>query len=53
MLKIKCDIDQQYLKTIDLHFVKVEGLSRSTQILTSKVDLRPVRLKIFLMAVDP
>ena len=24
MLKIKCDINQQYLKTIDLHFVKSE-----------------------------
>ena len=22
MLKIKCDINQQYLKTVDLHFVK-------------------------------
>ena len=24
MLKIKCDISQQYLKTVDLHFVKSE-----------------------------
>ena len=24
MLKIKCDINQQYLKTYDLHFVKSE-----------------------------
>ena len=24
MLKIKCDINQQYLKTVDLHFVKYE-----------------------------
>ena len=24
MLKIKCDINQQYLKTDDLHFVKSE-----------------------------
>ena len=24
MLKIKCDINQQYLKTVDLHFVKSE-----------------------------
>ena len=24
MLKVKCDINQQYLKTIDLHFVKSE-----------------------------
>ena len=24
MLKTKCDIDQQYLKTVDLHFVKSE-----------------------------
>ena len=24
MLKIKCDIKQQYLKTVDLHFVKSE-----------------------------
>ena len=24
LLKIKCDINQQYLKTIDLHFVKSE-----------------------------
>ena len=24
MLKIKCDINQQYLKTVDLHFVKTE-----------------------------
>ena len=24
MLKIKCDINQQYLKTFDLHFVKSE-----------------------------
>ena len=24
MLKIKCDIDKQYLKTDDLHFVKSE-----------------------------
>ena len=23
-LKIKCDINQQYLKTVDLHFVKSE-----------------------------
>ena len=24
MLKIKCDINQQYLKTVDLYFVKSE-----------------------------
>ena len=24
MLKMKCDINQQYLKTVDLHFVKFE-----------------------------
>ena len=24
MLKIKCDINQQYLKTVNLHFVKSE-----------------------------
>ena len=24
VLKIKCDINQQYLKTVDLHFVKSE-----------------------------
>ena len=24
MLKIKCDINQQYLKRVDLHFVKSE-----------------------------
>ena len=24
MLKIKCDINQQYLKTVDLHFVESE-----------------------------
>ena len=24
MLKIKCDINQQFLKTVDLHFVKSE-----------------------------
>ena len=24
MLKTKCDINQQYLKTVDLHFVKAE-----------------------------
>ena len=24
MLKIKCDINKQYLKTVDLHFVKSE-----------------------------
>ena len=24
MLTIKCDINQQYLKTVDLHFVKSE-----------------------------
>ena len=24
MLKIRCDINQQYLKTVDLHFVKSE-----------------------------
>ena len=24
MLKIKCDINQQYLKTVDFHFVKSE-----------------------------
>ena len=24
MLKINCDINQQYLKTVDLHFVKFE-----------------------------
>ena len=24
MLKIKCDINQQYMKTVDLHFVKSE-----------------------------
>ena len=24
MLEIKCDINQQYLKTVDLHFVKSE-----------------------------
>ena len=24
MIKIKCDINQQYLKTVDLHFVKSE-----------------------------
>ena len=24
MLKIKCDINQQYLKTVDLHIVKSE-----------------------------
>ena len=27
MLKIKCDINQQYLKTVDLHFVKSELFS--------------------------
>ena len=27
MLKIKCDINQQYLKTVDLHFVKSEYFS--------------------------
>ena len=27
MLKIKCDINQQYLKTVDLHFVKSESFS--------------------------
>ena len=27
MLKIKCDINQQYLKTVDLHFVKSEWFS--------------------------
>ena len=27
MLKIECDINQQYLKTVDLHFVKYEYLS--------------------------
>ena len=26
-LKIKCDINQQYLKTVDLHFVKSEYFS--------------------------
>ena len=24
MLEIKCDINQQYLKTVDLHFIKSE-----------------------------
>ena len=24
MLQMKCDINQQYLKTVDLHFVKSE-----------------------------
>ena len=24
MFKVKCDINQQYLKTVDLHFVKSE-----------------------------
>ena len=27
MLKIKCDINQQYLKTVDLHFVNSEHFS--------------------------
>ena len=27
MLKIKCDINQQDLKTVDLHFVKSEQFS--------------------------
>ena len=27
MLKIKCDINQHYLKTIDLHIVKPEEFS--------------------------
>ena len=27
MLKIKCDINQQYLKTVDLHIVKSEEFS--------------------------
>ena len=27
MLKIKCKIKQQYLKTVDLHFVKSEYFS--------------------------
>ena len=27
MLKIKCDINQQYLKTDDIHFVKSEQFS--------------------------
>ena len=33
MLKIKCDINQQDLKTVDLHFVKTEQFS-----LTEVVD---------------
>ena len=27
MFKIKCDINQQYLKTVDLHFIKSEQFS--------------------------
>ena len=32
MLKIKCDINQQYLKTVDLHFVKSEYIAQATTI---------------------
>ena len=29
MLKIKCDINQQYLKTVDLHFEVVDRVSET------------------------
>ena len=40
MLKIKCDINQHYLKTVDLHFVKVSivGSLRDREVACSASD---------------